>query len=579
LPGDYAAWHDVYLGTDAGAVWNTTDPNMLPGRGRQDPCSYDPGGLEFGQTYYWRIDEVNPGYANSKGIVWSFATINYLVIDDMESYDDPCLVPANPITQTWIDGWQNNTGSEVYLEYGSGAAIHSGEQAMWLYYNNDRDGGAENYSEVYANTATGSKNLGFGKNWTESGVKALTLFFYGDPNNTVESMYVALEDTGTPGDIFVSNYGDYGQDPNDIMEAEWHHWDIPLEDFNSNGVDITDVNKIHIGLGDPLHPVPGGTGYIYFDDIRLYLPRCLPSITQPESDLTNDCIVDSRDLKMITLDWLDRDYVEVKAPDHNGLLVEYTFDTDYNDTSGNGYHGLPGLEASISEGKLVLNGALLHGAELSYVDIPLGAANPFDGSGDYSIQMTFATTEPNVVLLSSSRVGGTREDHPVMLWLAGPRPDKPLGYYELHIWYTSGSPAPGLIDLRDGMMHSVVTTYDSRARTVYFYTDGYYDGSWPLRYATLYVEQHKVRIGGCASTSFKAEEKVSSFVGEIDSVRVYNYCLSEPEALYLTTGGTGIRPMISPADLYDEELPGLKAVNFRDYATLANTWLEKSYWP
>ncbi|MHC4575608.1 MAG: LamG-like jellyroll fold domain-containing protein [Planctomycetota bacterium] len=282
----------------------------------------------------------------------------------------------------------------------------------------------------------------------------------------------------------------------------------------------------------------------------------------------------------MVLDWLAIDTVDVSPPDPNGLLVEYTFDTDYSDTSGNGYDGLPGPEASISDGKLVLNGVLFYGAELSYVDIPLGEANPFDGSADYSIQMTFTTSEFGSVLLSSSRVGGTRDEHPMMLWIRIPAPDdEPLGYYELHIWYTGGSPAPSLIDVSDGIMHSIVVTYDSLARMVHFYTDGYYEGSWALRYGMLYVDEHKVRIGGCASTPFKAEERVSSFVGEIDSLRIYDYCLSEPEAMYLTTDGTGIRPMVSPANMYDEELPGSKVINFRDYAVLANTWLEKFSWP
>jgi len=63
--------HDVYLGTDYNSV---TDANHSYGefKGRQTAASYDPpGSLESGQTYYWRIDEVN-GVNVWKGHVWSF---------------------------------------------------------------------------------------------------------------------------------------------------------------------------------------------------------------------------------------------------------------------------------------------------------------------------------------------------------------------------------------------------------------------------------------------------------------------------------------------------------------------------
>jgi len=35
-------------------------------------------------------------------------------------------------------------------------------------------------------------------------------------------------------------------------------------------VNLTNVNTITIGLGDRANPQPGGSGIMYFDDIRLY---------------------------------------------------------------------------------------------------------------------------------------------------------------------------------------------------------------------------------------------------------------------------------------------------------------------
>lgn len=57
-PGVGEPSHDVYFGTDFNDVNNadTTTPNVY--KGGQDANSYDPGTLQLGETYYWRIDEV-----------------------------------------------------------------------------------------------------------------------------------------------------------------------------------------------------------------------------------------------------------------------------------------------------------------------------------------------------------------------------------------------------------------------------------------------------------------------------------------------------------------------------------------
>jgi len=47
----------------------------------------------------------------------------------------------------------------------------------------------------------------------------------------------------------------------------WNEWVIDLAAF---GVNLTNVNTITIGIGTKSVPSPGGgTGTIYFDDIRL----------------------------------------------------------------------------------------------------------------------------------------------------------------------------------------------------------------------------------------------------------------------------------------------------------------------
>jgi len=63
-------------------------------------------------------------------------------------------------------------------------------------------------------------------------------------------------------------------DPAASQISTWTEWVIPLQTFADQGVDLTDVDKIAIGLGTKGNvTVPGGAGKMYFDDIRLYRPR------------------------------------------------------------------------------------------------------------------------------------------------------------------------------------------------------------------------------------------------------------------------------------------------------------------
>jgi hypothetical protein len=76
-----ATKRDVYFGKDFDAISNADRDNpldVLKAEG-QIALTYNPGTLEYGQTYYWRIDEVNEAEPDSpwKGEVWSFTVEPY----------------------------------------------------------------------------------------------------------------------------------------------------------------------------------------------------------------------------------------------------------------------------------------------------------------------------------------------------------------------------------------------------------------------------------------------------------------------------------------------------------------------
>jgi len=255
VPGVFADTHEVYFGTDAEAVKNAnTSSPEYKGSGNLDSESFESGQLEWNTTYYWRIDEANNTDADSPwtGPLWSFTTANFLIVDDFESYND--LDPTDPdnnrIFNVWIDGYEDPTnGSLVGYEnppFAEQTIVHGGNQSMPMSYDN-----AVGKSEA---TLTLTSN----RDWTVNGVNTLTIWFRGEAGNAAEQMYVALN-----GNAKVDH-----DDPDAATITSWTEWNIDLQAFADQGVNLTNVNSITLGLSS----ITGGTGKMYFDDIRLYPP-------------------------------------------------------------------------------------------------------------------------------------------------------------------------------------------------------------------------------------------------------------------------------------------------------------------
>ena len=263
-PADSAASHEVYFGTDKETVRSAgTGSPEHKGSRALGAESYDPGLLESGMSYAWRVDEINAQGNTAKGPLWSFTVGDHLLVDDFEGHTDDDAA-GEAIWQTWIDGFGvDNNGAVVgYVmpPYAEQRIVHSGIQSMPYDYDNS---GPANLSEASADTA----NLAIGQNWTAGGVTTLSLWFNGDPANAPEKMYIVL--TGTNNATGVVTHADTQA----ALIDRWMQWDIPLAEFSNQGVDLTRVKTITIGFGDKIAPKLGGTGSMYFDDIRLVGPR------------------------------------------------------------------------------------------------------------------------------------------------------------------------------------------------------------------------------------------------------------------------------------------------------------------
>jgi len=263
-PSIFAASHQLYFGTDKDAVKNAdTSSPEYKGTRNLGAESYDPGMLEWDVTYYWRIDEVNNANPDSPwpGILWSFTTANFLVVDDFESYNDidPPDPQSNRIFEAWPDGYEIPTNGALVGNdappYAEQDIVHSGIQSMPYIYDNS------------VGNSEATHTLTYPRDWTENGVNTLTIWFRGDSDNAAETLYVVLNGSA------VVNH----DNPDAAQIGEWTRWNIPLQAFADQGVNLANVNTIGIGFGNRTNPVAGGSGKVYFDDIRLYPPPPEPA--------------------------------------------------------------------------------------------------------------------------------------------------------------------------------------------------------------------------------------------------------------------------------------------------------------
>jgi concanavalin A-like lectin/glucanase superfamily protein len=154
-PTETAATHDVYLGTsfdDVNAATADAPLGVLISEG-QTATTYDAGRLEFGQTYYWRVDEVNAAPDNTifKGEVWSFTIEPFVypiesVAVTTNGVSDPGMLLESMVDGSGLnDSGQHSTapedmwlgtvsaGESLVMTYDFDAVYKLHEMQVWNY--------------------------------------------------------------------------------------------------------------------------------------------------------------------------------------------------------------------------------------------------------------------------------------------------------------------------------------------------------------------------------------------------------------------------------------------------------------
>ena len=478
-PGNFTVTHEVYFGADFNDV-NNADITDVTGiyRGSQDlgAASYTPTELplEWNQTYYWRIDEVNEADPNSpwKGNVWSFTIINHVVVDDFEDYD----IGNNEIWWVWKDGlgYAAHDNEPAYLGNGTGSAVgdenspsymeetivHGGGKSMPVYYDNSTAG----LSEV---TRT------FNADWTQDDVLTLTLFYKGNLANDAEPMYIALNGMEITHD-----------NPQATRASGWNQWDILLQDFADLGVDLTNVNTMSIGFGNKANPVPGGSGNVLIDDIRLY--RSLPIEFEP--------------------------LPEPVDPGNANLVASYSFENNVQDGSGNGLDGTIRGNPAFVEG--IAGMALSFDGVNDFVDLGDNAA--FDITEQITLSAWVNTND-----------AGNGQHNPYVskgdqAYAIKHANSNTIEFFIYDAgWHTANVSVDSSFN---GEWHHVLGTYDGNELKTY--VDGVL-GATVAHEGSIEVQTNNLTI------AMNSQETDRYYDGVIDEVKIYDRALSPSEVRFL----------------------------------------------
>jgi hypothetical protein len=102
------------------------------------------------------------------------------------------------------------------------------------------------------------------RDWTEGGVSELSLWFRGASGNAAEPLYAAVSNSAGAAAIVAH------EDPAATTIRSWTQWTIPLQAFIDQGINLSNVDKLAIGLGSKSGIASSsGSGTMYIDDIRL----------------------------------------------------------------------------------------------------------------------------------------------------------------------------------------------------------------------------------------------------------------------------------------------------------------------
>ena len=551
--------HYLYFGTsfaDVNAA-TTSSPEYL---GAFDTNSHAMplGSVSRGQSYYWRVDETVGSKIIKAENVWPFSVGDLTWVDRFDNY---------------AEDWSGD--GDIQTVWGDNSSVADGNMLI-------------NYSNTQYAVSADTSALLCSSNISNNAMLVLMVKGHDNmkgPNN----LYVKLESNNGAQSGIV-----HFSEPNALNQQLYEPmilWPIALQSFASQGVNLTNVTKITIGVDNGSGGPPGDTGTVTINDVRVDYPWCNSDLAELiPADFTKDCYVGMDDLDLLATNWLTQStVVTAVAPStlSSRRILWYKFDEGIGnpqDSSGNGYNGTisyPFAWGGAGSGHDGTN--CFHPNNLDRVTIPIAAINDHNTIGAEST-ISFWLKDPGQTDADSEILQIGHDSNVIGIWCGA------TGAFSYQAGWDSNN---GWGDTLHYPTQQNFTNPDHPQDKWVHYAfvksvSGHYQKIY--RNGTLVAEQDNATAAETTKLdttnnfatigAWRWSGGYGGFVdGWIDDFRIYSYALSPGEVLYLAVeGGTATSPMtqglLTPADA-----TGDNKVDFYDFAVMAQYWLQNVVWP
>jgi hypothetical protein len=572
-------------------------------------------------TKYWANTEI-----------WNFLNTNYFIVDNFDIC--PLTESFEDMNNRWKTGYKDNfekfTGKGSKCSNGNFNPTHAGlgwETAtreglstgvmIFNYDNKTVVNSAFSEARLECNSLPAGA-----KDWTGGGAlpdndkaKSIAISYLGasrnDYNPTYDVMYMALE----------ANDGNFGMalqsDPEAQRTTVWDQWEVNFAEVKCpNPSDQTNIDYFYLGFGQRCNKglsATGGTGTVRFDDLRLYQKHCVPAYAEQmglSADISDDCRVNLDDIDVLATNWLVKQVVVVPVTPPAAEMLWYKFDettgTAITDWSGNGYAGkvdsngggtTPEMDAAESKqlwdtgGK---NGGCIDINYLVVTDFNVWidanmAAMQYLANNKKSFSLSVwingdvympLSGYPRLISVSQdfNTTPWVDDNEAIEIWCPRAQPGTgSVAYFRLgrggsgsndnNSVMTPGQPLSAFagswqnwIFVRDGEPN----IYDANKMRIYHNGERVADAnklSAPMLATGVAIEHF--RMG-------RLNQGAESWLGKIDDFKIYDYALSDAQAGYIGTGGTGYVPFVNVANI-KSSTPEI--VNFGDFAIIGQQWM------
>ena len=546
--GQEAEAHDVYLGASAEdvAAADAANPMDVLVSSGQSETTFDAGRLEFGKTYYWRIDEVGPApdFTVYKGNVWSFTVEPYAytlgaasITATASSASEDTMGPEKTIDGSGL----NADGQHSIVETDMWLSSEDGPLPAWIQYEFDQvyllnDMLVWNSNlEIESVVGYGAKDVKV--EYSLDGVTWTTLGDFefaqapGDPSYTSD---IKVDFTGKTAKFvkltIASNWGEIF-DQYGLSEVRFSY--IPVTAVNPAPIPGTVEMEGPIALSwRPGRQVVTHEVYLGTDPDNLALAA---AVSEPACEVEVELdktyywqVVEVNDAedpnRWPSRVWTFKTKELPKDPGADTLAALYAMEDNLDDSSGNALNGALFNEPNFIDGMTDMGRALSFDGSDDYAELPIGElmstlsditiatwSDFSNQGGDWQRTFDFGSGSSSYLFLCPRTAAWTGNGMRVAIRTA-----------------TVGEQIVNSTMTQPTGWHHVAVVIESATMTIKLYVDGEVVGSGGT--VLLPKDLGVTTQNWLARSQYPAD---AYYFGALDDFRIYSEALSKGEIMYL----------------------------------------------